>query len=845
MAHNEVVIVKSKNDIKEVAGLDRIMVWSSEEPLYKVLEESGKTLDRKAKMNMRICRDVKYNEGAVFKTGRASFTVYKLSEVLEKKPVLDTNDRILVNDSEVNKIFETIQQLVNLGYLVDVYSEFEEKARVITDKLISNSSILSKNANEFFVELEAVVQGEDYEELSENIKLIRDNAEGIKQDVLKIGDETIKVAVFSTKKSGKSMLVNALLGEEYAPTSLELATPNIIIYRPHNSRIIKLEYKGEIMEFLNANELREYIKEEFSQINLKGATLNDMIVYYPAKEGINYEIWDTPGPDLAGSEHGKLTERAIENTDVAVFIVDYSKYAQESEIALLSKIKEVFDKQGKKHSLVGVINKIDLMFADANTEHIIPRVSDFIYERFRELGFERFMVIPTTAMVYFYLNKLAEKFPELREAQDFRKAISEIQEGATFYDLSYEIQTYITVVANYTNSLRMTHGKIFTFEDVNNLTNFPVVKKYISYVYESKAKVEKRYAVAKSIELRATTISNEINASKLLLSQEVGIIAEAIKDFEERTKEIGEKFDFAIENVEKSFAEKVKESLTEISKKLGDNFEYFLTGHERFNAFKKMLQEELEEICKEPWDRKDALLNMSELTYEVRATIDGHLNNFISALKPALFDLTQQLNSALNEDHEVFVSAVESLNNKLSDIGIVSQEDGQIFELPKIELKVDLEHVVEEFAERIPKVGEILIPVSDALKERNLLAIILDILFKPIEDVKVYKYTEEALKLKTYELLDVLRDKLNKLRKYIEEELSKLMEQMSSMIKEELDEKKLLVEEYYASVNSAVQNLKSNLHMEKSKKEKLNNMYEKILGSFKGLKRVVDSIMEV
>ena len=41
----------------------------------------------------------------------------------------------------------------------------------------------------------------------------------------------LKFAVAASKKAGKSVIVNCFLGEEIAPTSTELATPNNCFYK--------------------------------------------------------------------------------------------------------------------------------------------------------------------------------------------------------------------------------------------------------------------------------------------------------------------------------------------------------------------------------------------------------------------------------------------------------------------------------------------------------------------------------------------------------------------------------------------------------------------------------------
>lgn len=53
----------------------------------------------------------------------------------------------------------------------------------------------------------------------------------LRNEVKEEKNSNIKIAVAASKKTGKSVLANCMLGMELAPTSLELATPNTCVYR--------------------------------------------------------------------------------------------------------------------------------------------------------------------------------------------------------------------------------------------------------------------------------------------------------------------------------------------------------------------------------------------------------------------------------------------------------------------------------------------------------------------------------------------------------------------------------------------------------------------------------------
>ena len=74
----------------------------------------------------------------------------------------------------------------------------------------------------------------------------------------------MKFAVAASKKAGKSVIVNCFLGEQIAPTSTELATPNNCFYKksPDNMYHLQLE-GGEQQDFDTRGKIYNVINEHF------------------------------------------------------------------------------------------------------------------------------------------------------------------------------------------------------------------------------------------------------------------------------------------------------------------------------------------------------------------------------------------------------------------------------------------------------------------------------------------------------------------------------------------------------------------------------------------------------
>ena len=842
----EALITNDKSELKQNLELDRIIVWAGKEPLYSVIEQA-KDLPLHKKLTLRACKEVEYTEEAIFKTAGYSKVAKRLSDILSEKPVLDENDRILIRSSALNEVFETIQQLINLSYIADVYTTEEEKKRMTLEKMLNRYEDLSQELKDFIEHIRNLKNEKENEKFNDRIDAILKNAEKTEESLEMFkSDNVIKIAVFATKKSGKSMLVNALLGEEYAPTSLELATPNIIIYKPNKSKTIFLEYKGERKEFLNASELKTYIKSEFEKHNLKGTALDDMVIYYPEKEGINYEIWDTPGPDLAGSEHKALTERAIKETDVAIFIVDYSKYAQQSEVDILNEIRDIFTHQDKKYSLIGVINKIDLMFQDANVEHSIVKISDFMFEKFKELGFQQFMVIPTTAMMYFYLNEISKMFPEIKNQEDARKYIDNILDEK-FDQLSSEMKTYLTTVLNYSNSLRNVFGreKKLTFDELIRLTNFSMVIKYITYIFENKAQVEKEYSYAKTISTTSTTIFNELNSSKVLLAEELDRIIEAIREFESETSNIGEEFSKLVGDKKSEFSKELKETKEELIKKIklsvddATKRKWEAIRNEFWNWFNRVVNGEEESTVFEP------TLDFSDLENIISNNLETTKNDIAESVKK----INLALNETISKDYEKFKQAVDSLNKELSDILCNQNEENALLEVPNIDLTLNIEVLLQQFIEQIPDVQYQKVDITGDLEMKNPIVLIGIKILKEFSKmfgknlkIEEYRYNPQTIVEKLMAFYEQVEEQFDNYVKQIEENLTDLVNNIYKEFENVLNSQVLQIDDFYKSVSEVLKNRKQDVELEKSEREALVSLYEEILRRFEHLKKTLDFI---
>ena len=230
----------------------------------------------------------------------------------------------------------------------------------------------------------------------------------LKESLASAAERPLKIAVMGTKKAGKSVVVNCLLGAEYAPTSSELPTPNRIDYIPEKRQDIALDYQGETRTFDTVKGIHDFIEKAFKdaqQETGEKAGLADMVIHYPQQGMDSCVIMDTPGPNYAGAgeEHARIASECIREADICIFVMNYSNYLTHDEEKFLKEIRTYFEAQGKFYSFFVAINRIDERYA-AEVEKSTTRVIDYIQGRLEAPGYHGVLAFGTSALSFYYLQ---------------------------------------------------------------------------------------------------------------------------------------------------------------------------------------------------------------------------------------------------------------------------------------------------------------------------------------------------------------------------------------------------------------------------------------------------------
>lgn len=533
----KVILLKNNNIDEDKQKIienikDSFFVVDTDTYLYQYIELLG--LSDKNMQKLKICKEIK-NLDVEF---RSEYSKEKINSMSELLGVIDMSVPCLIvvmgdNTTDEDKkrkvniqLSDIIQQFMYINLPLDIIQVMTEKEAYDIEKIKkfeANINIHEKTL------LDSIDKVEQYRLNTGNYKTrIMESLNKIKEYIKEAKNNELKIAVAASKKSGKSVIVNSIIGYELAPTSLELATPNNCIYHVSKDDTYTLQFGKENHTYTNPEDMKKYIYSCFKQAesdSKNGYSIPDMEIGYVDNKNAftSYTIYDTPGPDLAGATgHKEAAQNAVNETDVIIFTIDYSKYLTDSEFSYLKYIKDICKNKKKRYSLIINVNKLDLRYNSSEKDKNVVRILDFIKQKLIKIGpeFSDSMVIGTSALTYF--NSIAA--PGLKYCEKLQSVT-----GVSFADNLKEcIDTYLdnetdgnemdilNQIDQTVSNARRFHGKTLeNLEDIRNFSGMPNLLSYIKYIATNKARNEKLNSLIFKIDREYKNIQNLFHFQEL------------------------------------------------------------------------------------------------------------------------------------------------------------------------------------------------------------------------------------------------------------------------------------------------------------------------------------------
>lgn len=177
-------------------------------------------------------------------------------------------------------------------------------------------------------------------------------------------NEPMRIALAGTLKAGKSTLVNALVGEDIAPTDATEATRIVTRFRHGPSPKVTANHRDGRRS--NVPIARTGVDQQrsltFSFTGLDPEDVEDLDVEWPAAELIDTTIIDTPGTSSLSRDVSQRTlrllvpEDGVPRVDAVVFLL---RTLNAADIALLKQIGELVGGSSGALGVIGVASRAD------------------------------------------------------------------------------------------------------------------------------------------------------------------------------------------------------------------------------------------------------------------------------------------------------------------------------------------------------------------------------------------------------------------------------------------------------------------------------------------------------
>lgn len=214
------------------------------------------------------------------------------------------------------------------------------------------------------------------------------------------------VYVAATMSSGKSTLINAMLGTDLLPAANEATTATIAQITDNDSKPVG-EFVGSRFnkDGIEVDALQRVTLEMLKEWNAKPDTklikLEGNIIGINERENVRLVITDTPGPNNSQDpEHAHTTMQHIQDSvrnPLILYILNAMNLAANDDQQVLSEIAKIMQQGGKqsKDRFIFVVNKMDAFDPEAgeNVEAALGRITKYLEDN----GIENPLIYPVSA----------------------------------------------------------------------------------------------------------------------------------------------------------------------------------------------------------------------------------------------------------------------------------------------------------------------------------------------------------------------------------------------------------------------------------------------------------------
>jgi len=698
--------VKKITDVYEIGDLDVIYLYNGGLELFKFIESLGK--DNKDIMRIKLTNYIEFDKPVKLVTPTSDLEFTNIEDLLRYINYEDLKKYKIITENKTD-LFKLLQNLSYIQIFINIYTKEDLKWLNVYESLYHNIGMF-ENATIQLLDMikNTNIDNYGYKDVKE---LFIKKLENIYKNVSDIKSRNLKVSVLASKKSGKSVFVNSILKDWYSPTSLELPTPNICRFIPSRNKEIVFKYRGQEIRFEKPKDLYKYLEKIYIEARDKNEGLDDMEVYYRVEnEDYSYETLDTPGPNLAGAtKHREITERVIRESDVAIFLIDYTKHLESDEEEFLKHLKTEFEKYGKVHSFVIIVNKMDQKFLSEDANRNSTRILDYIRYKLTLLGYHDFVVFGVSALQYFSALIAERVCSECKNLSG--KALVDKLDDLTYQLGNSEESTLINFAYEISRRyMRMENEENITLERLKELSGIPFALSYIGAVAKDRAMFEKLRNSIYKLDEDKVSINTGLSIIKLQLSEN-----------KERLRAIFDIFQSSVDSINKQVEEYLAKRNQDTK-----SASYYTEDIKKnlISSIEELVNKEIENVknrlsSKEIKSKEEIYLilenQIKKITEEGSIVFSKYLDDIIKQIKTMLDQnvvIVQQKLSFVRDEYNATIKRINEIIK--SDMDVDS-----FFPELKVDIQIKMEDLISILNELVKSTSDIKLDYDEYITQEK------------------------------------------------------------------------------------------------------------------------------
>ena len=588
-----------------------------------------------------------------------------------------------------------------------------------------------------------------------------------------------EVNVVATMSSGKSTLINALMGQQLMPAANAATTAKIVKIIDTDQKDFSakaLDASGKVVKTVKTVTLKD-MKSLNSDVNISTIEMYGKIPFVQST-GMKLVLIDTPGPNNANDKnHEKMTYQMLENSDksLVLYVMNAEQSGTNDEKKNLDFICEDMKKGGKqsRERFIFAVNKLDSLSVKQDGGGCVEKMLEDIKQRLQARGIMNPNEFPVTALAAL----------ELRTEDCEPMALDRFKRSSKKHD-EFKFDNYYKF-SHLPNVVQKRLGCLLESADENHQleihTGIVSIEQAISQYVNKYARTTKIYDLVQSFNGTLNELQTVANTEK------------EIRDNKEKREEIHAEIDKLVKNIQiaidtqnfekeinnKDFTKDAREEIEAYVNSVKNKINSFMTTYgskvEKSEALRKC--KELEKSCKDLNSQISVRVNniLRNSYHDTVTNVMDDYMKYLSALSieagsftlntlnlvgGSLSDMSRILDSnTKTEDESYYVNKSVSYQQKIDDTRWYK---------PWTWFGIDDHHYETRYKEVQEKVDK----YTDYVDMEKVVSIYIQPMQKELNDIETS--AKDFVNSETNRLKQNLKELINKVNKELTNKLDQL-----------------------------------------------------------------------